>query len=66
MLKKAAKSLGKGQTMSGHSLVFQHLRMKKSAIKKILDKWGKLDVVVANAGVGPFAPVSQISRRPLA
>jgi NADP-dependent 3-hydroxy acid dehydrogenase YdfG len=26
-----------------------------------LDKWGKLDVVLANAGVGHFAPVDQIS-----
>lgn len=31
------------------------------AMGKILDKWGTVDVVIANAGVGYFAPVDQLS-----
>ena len=31
------------------------------AIEKILAKWGQLDVVLANAGVGHFAPVDELS-----
>ncbi len=27
------------------------------AVKSILEKWGRLDVVMANAGVGHFAPI---------
>lgn len=30
-------------------------------IEKIMKKWGQLDVVVANAGVGHFAPVDELS-----
>ena len=31
------------------------------AVKMILDKWGKLDVVIANAGVGHFAAIEDLS-----
>lgn len=34
---------------------------EKTAIIKILDKWGQLDVVLANAGVGHFAPVDEMT-----
>ncbi|MFD2587544.1 SDR family oxidoreductase [Croceitalea marina] len=33
---------------------------EKDVISTILDKWGRLDVVLANAGVGHFAPVDQM------
>ncbi len=32
-----------------------------NAVKRILDTWGQLDVVLANAGVGHFAPVDELS-----
>ena len=32
-----------------------------NAIKKILEHWGQLDVLVANAGIGHFAPIDQLS-----
>ncbi len=31
------------------------------AVKLILDKWGQLDVVLANAGVGHFAPIDEMT-----
>ncbi len=31
------------------------------AVAKILGKWGRLDVVLANAGVGHFAPIDQLT-----
>ncbi len=34
---------------------------EEAAIQKILDHWGQLDVVLANAGVGHFAPVDELS-----
>ncbi|PCJ95315.1 MAG: short-chain dehydrogenase [Flavobacteriaceae bacterium] len=32
-----------------------------NAIAQIMDKWGQLDVVLANAGVGHFAPIDELS-----
>lgn len=32
-----------------------------NAVAQILDKWGQLDVVLANAGVGHFAPIDELS-----
>lgn len=32
-----------------------------AAVKAILEKWGTLDVVLANAGLGHFAPVDELS-----
>lgn len=34
---------------------------EQQAVKKILDKWGRLDVLVANAGVGHFAPIEELT-----
>ena len=34
---------------------------EKEAVEKILEKWGQLDVVLANAGVGHFMPVDEMS-----
>ncbi|MEP2056797.1 SDR family oxidoreductase [Maribacter litoralis] len=34
---------------------------EKDAVAKIIDKWGQLDVVLANAGVGNFAPVDEMT-----
>jgi NADP-dependent 3-hydroxy acid dehydrogenase YdfG len=34
---------------------------EEKAVKQILDTWGQLDVVLANAGVGYFAPVDELS-----
>lgn len=37
------------------------LASEKETVKRILDSFGQLDVLVANAGVGLFAPIDQLS-----
>ena len=34
---------------------------EEKAVNAVLNKWGQLDVVIANAGVGIFSPVDQLS-----
>ena len=58
---KAAKELGPEDRVLAVASDVSKLGDEQAAIKKILDKWGKLDVMVANAGVGHFAPIDQIS-----
>jgi NAD(P)-dependent dehydrogenase (short-subunit alcohol dehydrogenase family) len=58
---KAAKELGQKDNVLAIASDVSKLGDEQAAVKKILDKWGKLDVVLANAGVGHFAPVDQIS-----
>jgi NADP-dependent 3-hydroxy acid dehydrogenase YdfG len=37
------------------------LEDEKRAVETIMNHWGRLDVVVANAGVGYFAPIDELS-----
>src|SRR3954464_13371703 len=37
------------------------LASEKKAIEAVIKQWGKLDVLVANAGVGHFAPIDTMS-----
>lgn len=60
-VKEAAGYLGnKDNVLPLESNVANHGDEKK-AVKQILDKWGQLDVVLANAGVGHFAPIDEMS-----
>ncbi len=34
---------------------------EEAAVEKILDKWGRLDILVANAGLGHFASIDEMS-----
>src|SRR5664279_334115 len=60
--KKAAASLGKDA-----SLILPlesdvtSLAAEKLSVKNIIDHFGKLDVLVANAGVGLFSPIDNLS-----
>ena len=60
-VEKAAITLGhKNQVLAIESNVAS-LKDEKNAVKKIIEKWGQLDVVLANAGVGIFAPIDELS-----
>lgn len=34
---------------------------QERAVAAVIDKWGQLDVLIANAGVGHFAPISELT-----
>ncbi|MEJ1221359.1 SDR family oxidoreductase [Sediminicola sp. 1XM1-17] len=60
-VQKAANDLGASdKVLAIASDVTKH-GDEAAAVKSILDKWGQLDVVLANAGVGHFAPVDELS-----
>ena len=57
----AAKSLGGGENVLALESDVSKLASEKKAIEAVLQKWGKLDVLIANAGVGHFAPIDTMS-----
>ncbi len=60
-VEKAAQYLGgEDRVLALESDVVQ-LGDEKKAVQAILDRWGQLDVVLANAGVGHFAPIDEMS-----
>lgn len=60
-VKQAAKSLGTENNVLAIASDVSKLEDEKNAVQQIKAKWGALDVVIANAGVGHFAPIDQIS-----
>jgi NAD(P)-dependent dehydrogenase (short-subunit alcohol dehydrogenase family) len=58
---KAAATLGHKYQVLAIASNVANLKDEKKAVAKILSKWGQLDVVLANAGVGKFAPIDQLS-----
>ena len=60
-VKQAAQRLGSGNNVLAIASDVSKLEDEKNAVQQIISKWGALDVVVANAGVGHFAPIDQIS-----
>lgn len=60
-VEEAAKELGTDdQVLALASDVTKH-KDEDNAVAHILNKWGQIDVVLANAGVGHFAPVDELS-----
>ncbi|MGB7842818.1 MAG: SDR family oxidoreductase [Salinimicrobium sp.] len=60
---KAAKEIsknGKAEVMGVEADV-RDLKSQENAIKKVIKKWGKLDVLVANAGVGHFGSIEELT-----
>ncbi len=39
----------------------RNFQSQRDAVEKVLAKWGRLDYVIANAGVGHFAPIDELS-----
>lgn len=62
-LKSAVEELnkvGKGEILAIESDV-RNFESEKNAIEQVLGKWGTLDVVIANAGIGKFASIEEMS-----
>ncbi|WP_273273256.1 SDR family oxidoreductase [Maribacter polysiphoniae] len=60
-VESAAKQLNDGNNVLALQSDVSQLGDEQRAVKEILDTWGQLDVVLANAGVGHFAPVDEMS-----
>ncbi len=60
-VQQAADKLGHADRVLAIASDVTKLEDEKAAAKKILDRWGQIDVVLANAGVGHFAPVDELS-----
>jgi 3-oxoacyl-[acyl-carrier protein] reductase len=58
----AAAKLDKGnRTTLGLVSDVSEQASEQDAVRQILDRFGRLDVVIANAGVGHFAPIDQLT-----
>ena len=62
-IKAAAERLGAGDRVLAVVSDVTRLEDEVAAVKKIMEHWGQLDVVLANAGVGHFSPVDQLSEK---
>lgn len=52
--------VGNGEILAIESDV-RNFESEKNAIEQVLEKWGTLDVVIANAGVGKFSSIEEMS-----
>lgn len=60
---KAADELnqsGKGKAMAIEADVRDY-SSQEAAVQQVMDNWGRLDLLVANAGIGHFAPIESLS-----
>ena len=55
----AAKLQGSGEVLALAADV-KDLASQEHAVQAVIEKWGQLDVLIANAGVGHFAPIDQM------
>lgn len=62
-VESAAENLNK--IKPGFALGFQSdvisLASQEAVVQQIIEKWGRLDYVIANAGVGHFAPIQELT-----
>lgn len=60
---EAAQSLNK--IREGYALAIEsdvrNLASQEKAVQTVLSQWGRLDYLIANAGVGHFAPIQELS-----
>lgn len=54
------KKIGNGEVI-GIELDVRSFEQQEKAVAEVLKKWGRLDVFVANAGIGHFAPIEELS-----
>ena len=59
-VEQAARQLGQAENVLALESDVTKLQDEVDAVNGILRKWGKLDVVLANAGVGHFLPIDEM------
>ncbi|MRI01319.1 SDR family oxidoreductase [Kriegella sp. EG-1] len=60
-VEQAAYYLGDSESVLAIASNVSNLDDEKAGVEAILEKWGQLDVVLANAGVGHFMPIDEMS-----
>ncbi len=58
---EAANKLSADGEVMGVEADVRKLGSQEKAVKQILDKWGRLDVLIANAGIGHFGSVEELT-----
>lgn len=58
---KAAESLGNAEQVMGLEADVRDFKSQENAVAQILKKWGRLDILIANAGIGHFASVEDLT-----
>ncbi len=54
------KAIGKGEVLIIQSDV-RNLADEEKAVREVIDTWGQLDYCIANAGIGKFSPIDEMS-----
>lgn len=54
------KKIGKGEVV-GYVSDVRYLGSMEDVVNEIVNKWGKLDILIANAGVGHFASITDLT-----
>jgi len=57
----AAAKLGDSENVLGLESDVRNFESQKAAIQATIDKWGQIDAVIANAGIGHFATIDDIT-----
>lgn len=58
---KAAEKLSEYGEIIGIEADVRSFESQRSAVEKLLDRWGRLDVLIANAGIGHFGSVEDLT-----
>lgn len=58
---EAAKALGSDDRVLGIGADVRSLTSMQTAVDRIIEKWGQLDAVIANAGLGHFASIEELT-----
>ncbi len=58
---EAAARLGSKDQVIGIASDVRKLEDEQAVVQKVIDHWGQVDAVIANAGVGHFAPIQEMT-----